>query len=144
MGQVRSWHYLPKLWMHVKLWNKIFKVIPSWEKTLKWVKHEVDMAYQSKKYMGNYETSFLTMISRLAKTLKWVKQKQLFWSFLFDIAYQSHEYMWKLWEKYFKMISSWAKSLKWLKHKQLFQLFLVFLVCTTYQSHAFYQSHKCI
>ena len=37
--------------MHVRTMGQVFKMISSWANTLKCVKHKVDMAYQSKKYM---------------------------------------------------------------------------------------------
>ena len=73
---------------------------------------------------------FFKMISSYAKTLKWVKHEQLFWSFLLFGSRHCLEKSWCMWQlldKVFKMISSWAQTLKWVKH----------VVYVTYQSHKY-------
>ena len=59
---------------------------------------------------------------KLAKTLKWIENEELFRLLL---VFKNRQHLskscmhMKLWDKVFKMTSSWAKTLKWVKHGQM-------------------------
>ena len=89
-------------------------MISSWAKTLKWVKHKVDIAYQSKKIHMKLWDKFFKDDFKLSKDLKMGEARAIILVTLViwksDTIYQSHECMWKLFQigQNFKMGQAWG------------------------------------